>query len=99
MPTKDRCLRCGGPAAEGVAVCSRCNPAGLPAPSSTQYHGTVFLVRGREHGVGGGDPDRTRLSRAGQCSVSSAACERVTSRSHPAAQRRTRSRRGSGSTG
>ncbi len=44
MSTKDRCLRCGGPVAESVAVCSRCNPAGLPGPSPTQYHGTVFLV-------------------------------------------------------
>jgi hypothetical protein len=30
--------------AEGVAVCHRCNPAGLPGPSPTQYHATVFLV-------------------------------------------------------
>jgi hypothetical protein len=27
-----------------VTVCRRCNPAGLPAPSSTQYHATVFVV-------------------------------------------------------
>jgi hypothetical protein len=39
-----RCLRCGGPVADGAAVCHRCNPAGLPAPSPTQYHATVFLV-------------------------------------------------------
>ncbi|MEP6972818.1 MAG: hypothetical protein ABI869_01600 [Actinomycetota bacterium] len=44
MSAKDRCLRCGGPVADGVAICSRCNPAGLPGPSSTQYHATVFLV-------------------------------------------------------
>jgi hypothetical protein len=24
-------------------VCRRCNPAGLPAPSASQYHATVFL--------------------------------------------------------
>lgn len=44
MSGKDQCLRCGGPVAERVAVCARCNPAGLPGPSPTQYHGTVFLV-------------------------------------------------------
>jgi hypothetical protein len=44
MSAKDRCLRCGGPVAESVAICSRCNPAGLPGPSPTQYHATVFLV-------------------------------------------------------
>jgi len=44
MSAKDRCLRCGGPVAESAAICSRCNPAGLPGPSPTQYHGTVFLV-------------------------------------------------------
>jgi hypothetical protein len=26
-----------------MSVCRRCNPAGLPAPSSSQYHATVFL--------------------------------------------------------
>jgi len=25
-------------------VCRRCNPAGLPSPSATQYHATVFVV-------------------------------------------------------
>jgi hypothetical protein len=40
----DRCLRCGGPVAEGSAVCARCNPAGLPAPASSQYHATVFVA-------------------------------------------------------
>ena len=44
MSAKDRCLRCGGPVAESAAICSRCNPGGLPGPSPTQYHGTVFLV-------------------------------------------------------
>jgi hypothetical protein len=44
VSAKDRCLRCRGPVAEGVAVCARCNPAGLPGPSASQYHGTVFLV-------------------------------------------------------
>jgi hypothetical protein len=41
---RERCIRCGGPVAEGAAVCHRCNPAGLPAPSPTQYHATVFLT-------------------------------------------------------
>jgi hypothetical protein len=44
MSGKDRCLRCGGPVAESMAICSRCNPAGLPGPSPTQYHGTVFFI-------------------------------------------------------
>ncbi len=44
MRARDRCLRCGGPVAEGSAVCHRCNPADLPSPSPTQYHATVFLV-------------------------------------------------------
>ena len=44
MTSRDRCIRCGGPAAEGVSVCSRCNPAKLPSPSSSQYHATVFLM-------------------------------------------------------
>ena len=44
MTSRDRCIRCGGPVAEGSAVCNRCNPAHLPSPSSTQYHATVFLV-------------------------------------------------------
>ena len=44
MTSRDRCIRCGGPVAEGSSVCNRCNPAHLPSPSSTQYHATVFLV-------------------------------------------------------
>jgi hypothetical protein len=40
----DRCLRCGTRVAWGRSVCRRCNPAGLPAPSPTQYHGTVMLA-------------------------------------------------------
>jgi hypothetical protein len=40
----DRCIRCGGPVAEDAAVCGRCNPGRLPAPSPTQYHATVLLV-------------------------------------------------------
>jgi len=39
-----RCLRCGGPVPDGAAVCGRCNPAGLPGPSRSQYHATVFMV-------------------------------------------------------
>jgi hypothetical protein len=41
---RQRCLRCGGPTPEGAAICGRCNPAGLPGPSPSQYHATVFLV-------------------------------------------------------
>jgi len=41
---RQRCLRCGGPVPDGVAICGRCNPAGLPGPSPTQYHATVFVV-------------------------------------------------------
>jgi hypothetical protein len=44
MSATKRCLRCGGPVADGMAICGRCNPAGLPGPSSSQYHATVFLV-------------------------------------------------------
>jgi predicted nucleic acid-binding Zn ribbon protein len=40
----ERCLRCGGPVAWDASVCRRCNPAGLPGPSRTQYHATVFLA-------------------------------------------------------
>ena len=40
----DRCLRCGTRVAWGQSVCRRCNPAGLPAPSPSQYHGTVLLA-------------------------------------------------------
>jgi hypothetical protein len=40
----DRCLRCGGPVAEGAAICARCNPGRLPAPAPSQYHATVFVV-------------------------------------------------------
>jgi hypothetical protein len=38
------CLRCGAPVAPGTSVCHDCNPAGLPAPSSSQYHATVFVA-------------------------------------------------------
>jgi len=41
---RQRCIRCGGPAPEGASVCRKCNPAGLPSPSPSQYHATVFLV-------------------------------------------------------
>jgi len=39
----DQCIRCGGPTAWGRSVCRNCNPAGLPEPSRTQYHATVFI--------------------------------------------------------
>ena len=40
----DRCVRCGSPVPWGVSVCRACNPAGLPSPSRSQYHATVFVV-------------------------------------------------------
>jgi predicted nucleic acid-binding Zn ribbon protein len=39
----DRCIRCGKVVPWGRSVCRDCNPAGLPAPSRSQYHATVFL--------------------------------------------------------
>jgi hypothetical protein len=39
----DRCMRCGNVVPWGHSVCRDCNPAGLPAPSRSQYHATVFL--------------------------------------------------------
>jgi hypothetical protein len=44
MLRTDRCLRCGIALPPGMSVCRRCNPGGLPSPSSTQYHATVFLA-------------------------------------------------------
>jgi predicted nucleic acid-binding Zn ribbon protein len=40
----DKCVRCGGPVTWGASVCRRCNPGGLPSPSRSQYHATVFLA-------------------------------------------------------
>jgi hypothetical protein len=39
----DRCIRCGTTVPWGRSVCRQCNPAGLPSPSPSQYHATVFL--------------------------------------------------------
>jgi len=39
----DRCMRCGKVVPWGKSVCRDCNPAGLPAPSRSQYHATVYL--------------------------------------------------------
>ena len=39
----DRCVRCGQVVPYGKSTCRGCNPAGLPSPSPTQYHATVFL--------------------------------------------------------
>ncbi len=36
-------MRCGVALPPGMSVCRRCNPAGLPSPSTTQAHATVFL--------------------------------------------------------
>jgi hypothetical protein len=44
MRAYDQCLRCGGPTAWGRSVCRECNPAGLPEPSQSQYHATVFIT-------------------------------------------------------
>ena len=41
---RDRCFRCGRPVPWGVSACRVCNPAGLPSPSRSQYHATVFIV-------------------------------------------------------
>lgn len=43
-PAYDQCIRCGKPTGWGQAVCRDCNPAGLPGPSPSQYHATVFLT-------------------------------------------------------
>lgn len=43
MPRSDRCVRCGIALPPGLSVCRRCNPAGLPSPSTSQSHATVFL--------------------------------------------------------
>ncbi|TMK76242.1 MAG: hypothetical protein E6G47_13685 [Actinobacteria bacterium] len=40
----DRCIRCGRVVPWGASVCRDCNPAGLPAPSRTQYHATLLLA-------------------------------------------------------
>jgi predicted nucleic acid-binding Zn ribbon protein len=40
----DRCIRCGRVVPWGTSVCRECNPAGLPAPSRTQYHATILLA-------------------------------------------------------
>ncbi len=43
MGRADRCVRCGTALPPHMSVCRRCNPAGLPSPSTTQFHATVFL--------------------------------------------------------
>jgi hypothetical protein len=40
----DRCIRCGKVVPWERSVCRDCNPAGLPSPSPTQFHATVFLA-------------------------------------------------------
>ena len=40
----DRCVRCGRAVPWGKSTCRECNPAGLPSPSPSQYHATVFLA-------------------------------------------------------
>lgn len=38
------CVRCGAPIELGESLCERCNPLGLPAPASSQAHGTIFVA-------------------------------------------------------
>lgn len=40
----DQCMRCGKATQWGRSVCRECNPAGLPEPSPSQYHATVFVA-------------------------------------------------------
>jgi hypothetical protein len=40
----DQCVRCGKATPWGKSVCRECNPAGLPEPSPSQYHATVFVT-------------------------------------------------------
>jgi hypothetical protein len=40
----DTCVRCGAAVPWGRSVCRACNPAGLPAPSPSQYHATALLA-------------------------------------------------------
>ena len=40
----DQCVRCGKATQWGHSVCRECNPGGLPEPSPSQYHATVFVV-------------------------------------------------------
>ncbi len=40
----DSCVRCGKGVPYGESVCRECNPARLPTPSPSQYHGTVFIA-------------------------------------------------------
>jgi hypothetical protein len=41
-----KCIRCHGPVPDGRSVCGKCNPAGLPTPAPTQFHGTAFAILG-----------------------------------------------------
>ncbi|HET7387920.1 MAG TPA: hypothetical protein VFJ19_14790 [Nocardioidaceae bacterium] len=40
----DQCIRCGKATTWGRSTCRECNPAGLPEPSPSQYHATVFVT-------------------------------------------------------
>ncbi|HEY1331076.1 MAG TPA: hypothetical protein VGH10_06340 [Actinomycetota bacterium] len=37
-------MRCGRGVPWGQSACRECNPGGLPSPSPSQYHATVFLA-------------------------------------------------------
>ncbi len=38
------CVRCGAPIPLDDSLCERCNPLGLPAPASSQAHGSIFVA-------------------------------------------------------
>ncbi len=38
------CVRCGAPIPLDESLCERCNPLGLPAPASSQAHGSIFVA-------------------------------------------------------
>lgn len=40
----DECLRCRAVVPWGQSTCRSCNPAGLPAPSPSQFHATAMLA-------------------------------------------------------
>ncbi len=40
----DECVRCGAGISWGQSTCRACNPAGLPAPSPSQFHATVLAA-------------------------------------------------------
>ena len=43
-PGTHPCVRCGAPIPLDDSLCERCNPLGLPAPASSQAHGSIFVA-------------------------------------------------------